>query len=247
MSRAAIVTRALFSRRWWWVTLLVVALMLVLARLGIWQLDRLEERRASNAQLRTVLESAPLALGEDPLPEEPELLENRLVTAAGVYDLDEQVLLKLQNWQGRTGAHLVTPLVLGDGETAVLIDRGWIPDNLAAPAEVTAFDITDPVTVEGYARLSETLSRGVDTPPDMPQREWYRIDIANIQRQVPYDLLPIYVLQSPPPDGSQELPFRASPEIDLSEGSHLSYAVQWFIFSVGLGIAYVIFVNKQTP
>ena len=35
-------------------------------------------------------------------------------------------------WLGRPGADLVTPLVLADGQTAVLVDRGWIP---AADAE----------------------------------------------------------------------------------------------------------------
>jgi cytochrome oxidase assembly protein ShyY1 len=44
--------RALVGRRWRWVTLAVLALMLVLARLGLWQLDRLAERRAANANWR---------------------------------------------------------------------------------------------------------------------------------------------------------------------------------------------------
>ena len=34
-------------------------------------------------------------------------------------------------------------------------------------------------------------------------------------------------------------------EIDLSEGPHLSYAMQWFIFSLGLGIGYVVFVRRS--
>ena len=41
--------RALISRQWWWVTLVVLALMALFARLGIWQLDRLEQRQAANA------------------------------------------------------------------------------------------------------------------------------------------------------------------------------------------------------
>jgi cytochrome oxidase assembly protein ShyY1 len=54
--------RALVGRRWRWVTLAVLALMLVLARLGIWQLDRLAERRAANAQLAAALSAAPIDL-----------------------------------------------------------------------------------------------------------------------------------------------------------------------------------------
>ncbi|MBE2199665.1 MAG: hypothetical protein IAE79_13705, partial [Anaerolinea sp.] len=48
-------------------------------------------------------------------------------------------------------------------------------------------------------------------------------------------------------DGSP--PYRAIPEVDLSEGSHLSYAVQWLLFSLILGGGYVYYVIKdgRTP
>ena len=40
--------KMLVGRRWWWVTLLAIAGVAVLIRLGFWQLDRLEQRRAYN-------------------------------------------------------------------------------------------------------------------------------------------------------------------------------------------------------
>ena len=75
-----------------------------------------------------------------------------------------------------------------------------------------------------------------------PQKEWYRVDVAAIEQQMPYELLPFYILQAP--EGNGELPFRSEPQIDLSESSHLGYAFQWFIFSLGLGIGYVLYVGK---
>ena len=65
MARAGEVARALVSRRWLWVTLTVLAMMALLARLGIWQLDRLEQRRAANAQLLEAIESAPIDLNAE--------------------------------------------------------------------------------------------------------------------------------------------------------------------------------------
>lgn len=56
--------RALISRQWWWVTLVVLALMALFARLGIWQLDRLEQRQAANAQLVAALDSTPIDLND---------------------------------------------------------------------------------------------------------------------------------------------------------------------------------------
>jgi surfeit locus 1 family protein len=245
MNRAQLIVRTLFNRRWWWVTLCVLALMGVLARLGVWQLDRLAERRASNAELRAALMADPLDLNRDPVS--AEIPEGRRVVATGVFDLDAQMLLKVQSWQGQPGIHLITPLVLADGATAVLVDRGWIPDAQANATDAAAYDVTGLVTVEGAAAKSQMISRGAAVEPSGSQFEWYRVDVAAIQRQMPYELLPIYVRQAPPPEGNLTLPYRSAPEIDLSEGSHLSYALQWFIFSMGLGIAYVIFVNKNTP
>ena len=41
----------LFSRRWIPATILVIVGMMITARLGIWQLDRLEQRRAFNQRV----------------------------------------------------------------------------------------------------------------------------------------------------------------------------------------------------
>lgn len=236
--------KTLFNRRWWWVTLVVILGMVVLARLGIWQLDRLAQRRAANAILREQLMSDPVSLN-DPDLDTGELTEmpDRAAIASGQFDFTEQMLLTLQNFNGSTGAHLITPLLLDGREEAVLVDRGWIPFEEQAPANWDQFDVPGPVTVEGYIQLSETSRRA--SPPEEPTLEWYRVNVEAMARQLPYDVLPVYVQQAPPPEGNQTLPYREVPEFDLSEGSHLGYAIQWFIFSLMLGIGYLYFVHRQ--
>lgn len=243
MKQAIEVGQALFSRKWWWVTLLVLALMAVLARLGFWQLDRLAERRANNATVAATLAASPLDLFADTFADELEGIKDRQVTATGTYDFENQLVLKVQNWDGRAGVHLITPLLAEDGETAVLVDRGWIPEADNNAIDRAKYDVGGVVTVAGYAALSQDLSGRESNVPEEPQADWYRVDIAAIQPQMPFRLLPIYVLEAPGEE--QVLPFRREQEIDLSEGSHLGYALQWFTFSVGLGIAYVIYVRKS--
>lgn len=239
-----VVPPLLFSRRWWWVTLLVVLAIGVMVRLSVWQLDRLEQRRAANALLREQLDAAPLSLNDADLQRlDLTAIPDRRVTATGVYDFDEQILLKVQNFRGSAGAHLVTPLRLAGRDEAVLVDRGWIPEAQSDPSFWSQFDEPGEVTVEGVIRLTET-ARGVE-PPAQRQAEWFRINVAAIARQMPYDLLPIYVLQAPPAGGSQSPPFREEPQIDLSEGPHLSYAIQWAAFALMLGAGYVLFVYRQ--
>ena len=64
-----------------------------------------------------------------------------------------------------------------------------------------------------------------------------------LRAQMPYELLPFYILQAP--TGNEAPPFRQKPEIDLSEGPHLSYAIQWFLFTLILGGGYLFLVRKK--
>ncbi|MEJ2746829.1 MAG: SURF1 family cytochrome oxidase biogenesis protein, partial [Anaerolineae bacterium] len=64
MSRVLSVGRALVSRQWLLPTIAVIVGMMILVRLGFWQLDRLDQRRAKNAALIAALESGPVDLNE---------------------------------------------------------------------------------------------------------------------------------------------------------------------------------------
>lgn len=252
MNHAGELARALVSRKWWWVTLLVLGLMALLARLGFWQLDRLEQRRAANAQLIAALESEPIVLN-DALGEYRGLapdavsgdLANRDVVVTGRYDYEEQRALKLQSWDGRAGVHLITPFLIEGADTAILVDRGWIPD--AEHAAGNAFSgETGTQTIDGYVALTETISRRTADAivPTDPGDELFRVDIATLSEFTPYPLTPFYLKLSPVGRTPAELPIPVPKEIDLSEGPHLDYALQWFIFSLGLGTAYVVYVYR---
>lgn len=238
----------LFSRRWLGGTLLVLFAMGLFIRLGIWQLDRLEQRRAQNAELQAVLDLPPLDLAE-PLPDAPDALENRLATVTGRYDYANERVLLLQPWQSQPGVRLVTPLVIegesaqSGGETAVLVNRGWVPQADFDAAELTKYQLEDGVVqVDGYLALSQP---GRDESNAAAGRELYRVDIPAIAPALPYELLPVYLVESPEADLELEPPLRAAREVDLSEGPHLSYAWQWFIFSVLTGGLYLAFVRRS--
>jgi cytochrome oxidase assembly protein ShyY1 len=246
--------RTFFNRRWWWTTLLVLAGILLLVRLGIWQLDRRDQRRARNAEIVAQLAVPPISLNDEPLPADLSAVKNRLATATGEYDLSRQVALTNQVWSTTPGFHLVTPLVLGgevplDGRpVAVLVDRGWLPAAQLAEEDWNAYDVVGPVEVTGNVKLSQPARNAgsVGQRPAGPKREWYRVDISVIETQLPYALLPVYLQETPSGDGSAELPFTTKLDHDLSEGNHFSYAIQWFIFAAILAVGYVYFVGKRT-
>lgn len=237
------VLKSLFSRQWILATVAVVAGMIVLARLGFWQLDRLEQRRENNAALMAALEAEPIDLNQANLPAELTSLKDRDAVAQGEFDFSHQGIVKLQLYQGRPGVNLVAPLVLDGGETAVLVDRGWVPEETSVD-NWAAYDEPGPQVITGYLALTQTLNREGVASAVATELAWYRVDIEAIQAQMPYDLLPVFIKQAPG-EANEKPPLRAEREVDLSEGPHLGYAIQWFLFSTILGVMYITLVNKD--
>lgn len=235
----------LLNRKWRWVTLFVLAGMTFLVWLGLWQLDRLQQRRAYNALLAERWNSEPFDLNTTALPEDVDQLGYRRVKAQGTFDYEQQLVLTNQTTpQGEVGVILVTPLLL-DADTAILVARGWIPYDQSKPEFWPQFKETPDAPVVGILKGSQTIA---EAPiPAQPQQEWHRIDIPVIQHQLSYKLLPVFLLQLPEPGRSAtQLPRREIPEeLQLSEGNHVSYAIQWFLFAVILGFMYIQLVRQQ--
>ncbi len=237
-----------FNRRWWWTTLLVIAGTLVCARLGIWQLDRLEQRRAFNTHYLDMVAMAPLTLTGD----QPGLTdqEYRRVTVTGQYDFENQVALRNQYHGDQYGYQLLTPLKLADG-TAVIIERGWIPaEGNAAPEGWRQYDQPGSVTINGILRLGQTKPDVGGIPdaelaPGQTRLDfWNIVNLERIALQTPHKILPVFIQPNPTPAPSQP-PYPYQPEVEISEGSHMGYALQWFTFATILFVGYPFFVRKQ--
>jgi surfeit locus 1 family protein len=160
-------------------------------------------------------------------------------------DYEHQIVLKNQTRNQAPGAIVVTPLVLDD-HRAVLVARGWVPINQSTLEHWGEYEEPVGQSVIGLLQESQTLPNGaVPTPPAAPQVEWFYLNIAAVQPQMPYELLPVFILQLPEEGRSlNALPMREEPLV-LDEGSHFSYAIQWFMFALILGVGYILFINTQ--
>lgn len=239
------------SRQWWWTTLLVLAAVGVMVRLGLWQLERLAQRRAFNARVLAQQTQPPLELVGAALAADLAAMEYRTVTVTGSYDHSQEVLLRNQVRNDRLGVHLLTPLRIAGSGQAVLVDRGWVPAEQAAAALRAQFAEPGQVTVRGIIRRSQPRPDfgGVPDPPTAPGgrlEAWNTVNLERIAQQTGDPLLPIYIQQAPDPAWAG-LPARSQPVLDLTEGSHLGYAVQWFIFAVILALGYPRFLWLQAP
>ena len=231
-----------FNRRWRWLTLLTLAALAVLIRLGVWQLERLEQRRAFNARVTAQLEQPALNLSASTLTKNLTGLEYRAATVTGVYGFSQQVALRNQVYNGQLGVHLLTPLIISGTETAVLINRGWVPAEATAPEQWRAYDEPGTVEVSGRIRLSQNqLVLGGMFDVQGPSSAWNQVNVERIGQQIDWPLLPVYIQQTPTV-AEASLPARAEPPLDLSDGPHLSYALQWFLFAVVLAVGYPVLV-----
>lgn len=241
---------ALFSRRWIVATLLVLGGSALCIRLGIWQLDRLDQRRAFNARVQAQLDAPLLELRSEALEADLYNMEYRSVSARGRYDFTHQVALRNQYYGSEWGAHLITPLILEESGEAILVDRGWIPAADFEAGDWGKFDEPGVVQVDGWLRRpqvkAELGSRRDPTPypGSAPLSAWYFINIEQMAGQMPYPLLGAYIQQSPQP-GWEGPPYRTQPTLELSEGPHMGYALQWFTFAIILGGGYPLFVRRQ--
>jgi surfeit locus 1 family protein len=246
-----IMLRKLVTGRQLWMTLLVIVGALILSRLGIWQLDRLAQRRAFNSSLNTRTAQPALTLTGAVI--DPAMLEYRRVAVRGVYDPAQEIVLRNRELDGTPGVHVLTPLRLSGSDTAVLVDRGWIPRDQADPAARSAFAAPPgEVLVSGIARRSQDHGGGPQDPPLGPDRKrldaWFQVNTARIQQQTGYPLLPIFIEQQPAAS-NPALP-RPVATADLGEGPHMGYAVQWFAFAIILVVGYIGFIysqNRQAP
>jgi cytochrome oxidase assembly protein ShyY1 len=233
--------RFLLRPKWIAFHLLVVAGIVAMIDLGFWQLRRLDERQAFNAVVEARYDAEPVPLDQLLTPDtDPDDVAWRPVTASGTYLADDGVLIVNRSQNGRAGVNTVVPLEFDDGRI-LLVNRGFVPQTFDVPL-VPA----DEVTVTGRLRPSQERRLGqLSDAADGELREAQRVDIERLSPQFDGALVPMYIdlIESVPAeaDGLPE-PVIAP---DLSEGNHLSYAVQWFIFSIAAGVGWVLAVRRS--
>ncbi len=225
-------------------TILVIAGAVALCGLGYWQAGRFQQRTQLNERI-----NARMAMPVVPLDGivDPQEFDYRRVEVRGVYDPSREILLRNRSYNGATGYHLITPLRLNGSNRAVLVDRGWIPFTEATPQARRAFaPPVGEVVLQGVARRAQERTGG---PVDNARAgqwldAWFRVDIPQIEPQIGYSLLPVFIELQPglTPPGAPPIPSATS---DLGPGSHLSYAIQWFSFAIILLVGYVAFTLRQ--
>ena len=214
--------------------------------LGLWQLDRLDQRKEFNDDVVERSEDPPVPIID--LMSEPDFdpatTEWRRVTARGTW-LPGQVIVFNRTQNGQPGDNIVTPLLLdgqhGQDSLTVLVNRGFVPAGVDAPDPPATS-----VEVLGRVRQSQERQRGgLTDATDGPLTEIRRVDIPQLAQQIDGEVAPVYIdLVASRPEAGPNAPVPV-PAPTIDNGPHLSYAVQWFIFALAVVVGWTLAVRRS--
>lgn len=214
--------------------LLCLTAAAVCARLGVWQLSRLGERRLRNEFVRARLNFPAVPLGA--LPSDTALVRFRRAEARGVYDFDREFVLSGRSRNGSPGVYVVTPLRVAGGNETVLVNRGWVYSPDASAIDLARWRERDSGTVRGFVDLFPAPRAGTPVSPRRP-RAYRWLDRPTLERETGRRLAPVVLVARGDTAGmgASRIPVRLDPP-PLDEGPHWNYAVQWFAFA-GVALA----------
>ena len=207
----------------WLGAAIAVVVAAVFVRLGIWQLDRLHQRRARNAVVTARRSLPAVTVTSAALPVDS--VRDRRVTLTGTWDYARERVWGARTYEGVPGVAVLTPLKISS-DAAVFVDRGWAPSADALHVDHTALREGDSATVTGLA-FAAPRGRG-------------DVDPVRLRDSLPYAVASFIIQPSPSDSPAVRLSdLRRWPASDLGDGPHLSYAIQWFAFAgivlIGMG------------
>lgn len=223
--------------------ILAIVAAAVCVRLGIWQLDRLAQRRAKNTLVRSRGDSAAVSVRAIRTLDTA-ASHWRRVHVRGVADYSAELVHATRSQNGSPGVYLLTPvrpLDAGWGDTSIVVLRGFV----AAP---------DGRTVDwGKAREADTLEfdalvtifsphpLGAVRMPSAARAVRY-VDRDTLAVMMGRPLAPFALLQLGDTVVRDVSLATRIPPPSLGEGPHQSYAMQWFGFAAVFVVGFVAFV-----
>ncbi|MCN9244562.1 SURF1 family protein [Streptomyces sp. RY43-2] len=240
--------RFLLTRQWVILTLVMLALIPTMIELGFWQLHRHEHRVALNKVIGESLTAKPVPA--ETLTSPGGTVKNddlyRRVSAKGRFDTAHEVVVRRRtNNDGDVGYHVLTPFVLDDGKV-LLVNRGWIEADLAQTAfpKVPA-PASGEITVTGRLMPDQTTAEsGIKDVKGLPDRQIMLINSEQQAKSLGKQVLAGYVeLVSPAPTNNSPQLIAAPEHSDI--GPHMAYAIQWWLFSAGVPIGWVVLARRE--
>ncbi|RMJ22760.1 COX1 assembly protein [Aspergillus sp. HF37] len=178
--------------------LIILALIPIISfALGTWQIQRLEWKTNLIAKYEDHLVKPPLPLPPAVDPDAISEFDYRRVHATGRFRHDQEMLIGPRIREGQNGFFVITPLERDNGQSTVLVNRGWISKKLRDQKDRVLGVPQGEVTVEGLLR--EPLKKNMFTPDNKPEEgKFYFPDVKQMAEFTGSE--PVWIEQTMDPD-----------------------------------------------
>ena len=226
-------------------TLGFILLLPVLLRLGLWQLDRADEKRNLISELERKSQAEAVALHEAVELDRPDMMA---VLSDGEPISGVTLVTDNQTRDGRLGYEVYSLWQPSELAQPVLVSRGWLPrkDFYQKVPEIPPFNAN---TIEGTLYFSKG-----DNAVVANNAVWQEFDgvwligqfdfqtLAEKVRQMGYDSAP-FIIRLQPDENSEFV--RQWALIASPPEKHIAYAIQWFAMAFALVVLFIILNLKR--
>lgn len=203
----------------------------VLLALGQWQLRRLAWKEAIVAQIERRLDSAPVALPENPTEGQDEY---RRVAVTGRFHEGELHVLISMAPHG-PGFRIIAPFETEAGRR-IMVDRGFTPE-----ARKSAARALGETTVTG-ALLWPDETDGFTPEPDRAENFWFARDVAPMAEELSTE--PVLVVAESGAGGEGAFPAPLPVTVDI-RNDHLEYAITWFSLALVWAVMTALLLRRE--
>ena len=229
-------------------SLLALIFIYLFVLLGLWQLDRAEQKRTVYAEFENRQSSEALDFNQEKNNQldKKELIWRQL-KANGAFFEQYQILLDNQVEDTHAGYYIYTPFKLDQSEAVVLVNRGWLVANADRTVSPELTVTEGLVNINAVAKeIPRTGLLLKEMPPEQMSKTVYRvqrINIEELEELTKTTLLP-YIIRL---ESESEHGYLRNWRLPGSGVSmHNGYAFQWFAFAATLLIIYIVLNVENT-
>jgi cytochrome oxidase assembly protein ShyY1 len=223
----------------WLKALAVLLLIAGLTRLGLWQLDRAQQKIDQQLAFQAAGERAPTPIDEVPIAGiafDAMQHQNRRVVLTGHYLNERNIYLVYQAYEEQIGWEIVTPFQVDGDDEIALVSRGWSGLGTVEDLTATLPAITGTLTLEGqlYVPTEEQFAESGEAFTETWPRVQRRLNTTELAPLFDAPLFPYVVRLAAKQPG---VLVRHWPVVLVDSGRNFSYALQWFAMAIAATLA----------
>ena len=229
-------------------TLIAMGLSLVtlFTYLGVWQLNRAEERDIAFKKVKMQMALSPIPISNK--NDWNTVAPYQKISIKGRFIEEHTVLIDNALLDGKAGYHIITAFKPDTINQYLAVNRGWVPGTKNRSILPTFTTQKKTITLNGYLKefqppplffsKTENITRNKNNQP-----LWLYFDLPLFKKQLDLPLSPYLFIAQANKNGAFKTPLL---QAESKEGMHIGYAIQWFVFALFILVLTikVIFPNK---